>query len=188
MKKLALIIGAALLVVAGAGIVTAAILMRSPQQAQQDQVVDTTVQADKKAPKACDILTLTEAKTVLGAAAVTGDNPDTNSNIAEDLKVSSCTYVNGAKDVKAIRTSSVLVRSALSSAGIEANKQAFQRPPEGSQTVNDLGDSAFWSPQLGQLFVLKSNSWVTITSGGVTPASRTQDEALKVARLLVRDL
>ncbi len=135
--------------------------------------------------KACDILTLDEATKVLGAGAKGGSSNTDAPTESEHLTVSTCTYDNNDDS----KTATILVRAAKSSKGIESNQRAFgSDKPADAQDVAGYGDKAFWSPQFGQLNVLKNNNWYIISNGPLNPAGNTLNEAKQLADLIISKL
>lgn len=140
------------------------------------------------AVKACDLLTLVEAKQLLGDSTTAGSN--TAPANGDDIHVDTCSYTNNATSVPAIRVVTVMVRSALTGDGLTSNKQAFETggaaSPSGATAVEGYGEKAFWDPATHQLAVLKGNTWIGIVYGSANPSATTLDEAKKVADLVAK--
>ncbi|MHB1055548.1 MAG: hypothetical protein ACYC6B_09285 [Thermoleophilia bacterium] len=118
---------------------------------------------------ACDVLTATVARQILGDAAARGDLP-AGSTSTKDVSVSSCVYTAKIDPGAAVRISntkgvSVLVRSAKTDAGANPNRAQFGTGrPAAAQDVAGLGDDAYFDTQYGQLNVLKGGNWYIVTS------------------------
>lgn len=144
--------------------------------------------SDKKliALKACELLTLAEAKQLMGESATEGSN--TSPTSSKDINVDTCSYINNATSVPAIRTVTIMARSALTNDGIDSNKQAFEASGAANQSgavaVEGYGDKAFWDPTTHQLAILNGSTWIGIVYGGTNPANNTLDDAKKVADLI----
>lgn len=139
------------------------------------------------AAKACGILTLAEAKQLMGEATTVGSN--TAPANTDDINVDNCSYTNNATSVPAIRTATIMVRSALTEEGMSSNKEAFEAGgaayPNGAEVVEGYGDKAFWDPATHQLAILDGSLWIGIVYGGTNPTANTLDDAKKVADLVV---
>ena len=183
------LIGAVLVIAAAAAIV----LARSNSSKNQN---DKTSQASSQKPssspafakrQACSIFTLSDAKQILGDSAKGGNT--TGDTSSDDLSVSTCTYTQDSGSnapVSAGNSATLLVRSPKTGAGITSNQNQFgPLKPTGSQHVAGYGDNAYWDPQYGQLNILKHNTWYILSSGPITPSSRTLDEAKQLADLLI---
>ncbi len=118
---------------------------------------------------ACDILTPDIAKSILGDTAERG-NIQTTQATTKEVTVSDCVYTTkidpgGKVSISNKKGANVLVRSAISSAGAKTNKDQFgSLKPTGVQEVSGFGDSAYYSPEFGQLNILKGNNWYIITN------------------------
>ncbi len=194
MKKLLPIIIA--IVVLGAG--AALLLTKSGGEGSDAQTAkpstvgtETNVFSSKKA---CDILTLEDAKKILGDNAELTELPGGGGATSDDIEVSQCVYSQPGGDtlasIKAQKQASILVRGAKTQDGADSNKEVFtgSLKPAGVQEVTGYGDGAFWNPQLGQFNILKNGNWYILTSGGSMPAEKTLDDAKTFASLLASKL
>ncbi len=153
----------------------------------QSQTVDHSTAFPKR--QACSIFTLANAKQVLGDSAKGGQS--TGNSSSGDLDVSTCTYTQPAASlpVSASKAASLLVRVPKSGAGTTSNQNQFgPLKPSDSQPVTGYGDNAYWSPQYGQLNILKNNTWYILSYGPVMPASRTLDHTKQLADLLINKM
>lgn len=136
--------------------------------------------------KACDLLTLDEAKQLLGNNATEGSN--TSAVTGEDVNVDTCSYTNNGTTATDIRIVSVMARSALTEVGLDSNLGAFEKDgtanPANAVVVSNIGDKAFWDPTTYQLAILKGNTWLSIVYGGTNPTKNTIDDAKKAAALV----
>ena len=182
-----LIIGSAVAVVviaAGTGTYFALNNKSSEGSSQESKSVKT----EKKltAIKACELLTLAEAKQLMGESATEGSN--TGPTSSNDINVDTCSYINNATSVPSIRTITVMARSALTNDGLGSNKEAFDTGGAANQNdaiaVDGYGEKAYWDPTTHQLAILDGNTWIGIVYGGTNPANNTLDDAKKVADLI----
>lgn len=142
------------------------------------------------AVKACDLLTLAEAKQILGSSATTGNN--TKPTGTDSISVDTCSYTNNATNVSDIRIVTVMVRSALDNDGLDSNKEAFEpggaANPSSAVAVSGYGDKAFWDPATYQMAVLNDNQWIGLVYAGTNPmTTSTLDGTKKVADLTLNN-
>lgn len=179
------IVVAIIVVVGGA----AFFMMNTNKSSDSTNSSESTQDATKKysVVKACDILTLAEAKQLMGEAATAGSNTAPAST--DDINVDNCSYTNNATNVPAIRTATIMVRSALTEDGMSSNKEAFEAGgaayPSDAEAVAGYGDKAFWDPATHQLAILNGNAWIGIVYGGTNPTANSLEDAKKVADLVV---
>ena len=131
---------------------------------------------------ACELLTLDEAKGFLGDATINGVNSDFVQT--GNIVTSRCGYSDGKIDTANAVVIGIAVRSGINDEGIEQNKSQFNNgmPTSNVEIVKDLGDSAYYNQTLGQLNILKQSTWIILSYGpGVSPASNTLEDALKIA-------
>lgn len=138
---------------------------------------------------ACNVLSATIAKQILGDAAIKSDAP-ANQVSTKDFSLSDCVYTaridpSGAVKISNTKGVSVLVRAAKTSAGAESNKSQFgANKPAGVQDVGGIGDAAFFNPQFGQLNILKGRNWYIIVNYSGTAGSGTLELNRQLANLL----
>lgn len=127
---------------------------------------------------ACDVLTESAAKQVLGADAKKGDvsNYDTSSS---DVSVSQCIYTAPSKGA------SILARAAKTKTGADSNKAMFgDQKPAGATDVSGIGDKAYFTSDLHQLNVLKGNNWYIVSNYTGLPRNATVETDSQLAKLL----
>jgi hypothetical protein len=159
----------------------------SETNTSQTSSINSTQSAAQSSKQACKIFTLSEAKQVLGDSAKGGESSGSTSS--DDLAVSTCAYIQASSDntpIASSKSASLLVRAPKTGTGSASNQNQFKRLlPADAQTVAGYGQAAYWDPQFGQLNILKGNTWYVISSGPITPDSRTLDEAKQLADLLI---
>lgn len=128
---------------------------------------------------ACQVFTQEDAQKVLGTAATA---EPVNPKAHRPKVVTSCTYT-GSKDGKPV-SATAQFRFARSDA--EMN-EAFEQARLRDQTKPFLltGAEAFWSGATGQMNVRKGRTWMTLTVGSAKVQERDDDDAKKLAQLLV---
>ena len=169
------------------GVLSIAIfLLTRPSKPPVRNVVTKTGSSSKYVvKKACDILTLPQAKQLFGTDNVT-TNPEDNTAATDtnDIVQSSCTYV-AKMGPAGFLTASNWLRAATSDAGNSSNTQQFtQKRPVNTQDVTGYGDRAYWNIQLGQLNILKGNTWYIVSFGSPTINQRTLGETDKLAKVI----
>ena len=128
---------------------------------------------------ACSIFTQADAEKVLGTAAAEPANP----KVRRPKAVTACTY-NGFKDGKPVAAT---VQFRFGRTDTEA-RGAFEDARLQYQTKPLLlpgADGVFWSAKTGQMNVLKGRAWLTLTVGGPKPDQRDDDQAKRLAEILV---
>jgi hypothetical protein len=173
MKKTRIIAGGAAIVF----VIVASILwsLGSKPNEEHPQANEAKVPVSAYGTKeACKYLTQVIARAVLDGSAQKGTDTTIN---GDDVSVSTCSYTS----VSSSKTATLLVHSPLSEEGVASNKEPFDPPKSGTQSVTGYGDLAFWDSQLGQLNVYKNGGWLIMTIGTAKSAAYTLDDAKKLA-------
>ncbi len=162
--------------------IVAFVLIQS-KEVQNTPVQPQTNKADTSkyiVKKACDILSLEDAKKLFSDDSVTITPEDNTGAQSSDIGVSSCSYID-----KSMKTATILVRSAKTDAGQESNKIQFtQKRPPNTQDVSGYGEGAYWNLQLAQLNILKGNTWYILSYGAPNINQRTLGETEQMAKLI----
>lgn len=136
---------------------------------------------------ACDLLTIDEAKSLLGPNAI---NSNTNTPVqTADTAASRCGYTNGTTDTENLVVAAIIVRSGINDKGVEKNATDFSasRPTQNVDNVKDLGDSAYFNKTLGQLNILDGNEWIILSYGiGSAPEANTVEDAIDLALMTIQ--
>lgn len=136
--------------------------------------------------KACDLLNEGEAKELLGAGALlTTNTPPSQSG---DITISQCAYADGTPDKNNMVIAAIVVRSGINDKGTQQNITDFSgaQSQRTVQAVNDIGKSAFYNPDLGQLNILKDRNWIIVNYGvGSNPQANTLEDAAKLAKKII---
>lgn len=141
-----------------------------------------------KSVAACDLLTLDDAKALLGANAVQTLREGPDSGVNEST--SQCSYSNNETDLALMRAIHISARSPLTRDGIDGNTSAFEStngstPAAGDEVVEGYGDKALWDTSTHQLAILKDNAWLRISYGGSNQTTNTIEDAKKVADIIL---
>ena len=181
-------IGLVLIVAAAAAIVLAVRAAKNHDGGGSNPAATSTQSSSAK--KACDIFTLAEAKKLLGDTARGGVVPVNDTT--DDFRVSTCSYTQdqGSNAPTASRlVANLLAQFPLNDKAVASNQNQFgPLKPTTVQDVSGYGDKAYWDPKLGQLNILKNNTWYILSFGPTTPASRSLAQTRQLADLLINKL
>ena len=172
------------IVIVGA-VIAGAIL--ATKQGTPENTTEST-QTTYKVTKACDLLSLEEAKTFLGANTTLGETNDPA--VSPSLSVDTCSYRNGATNLDDLRVITISTRSALDQDGYDGNVTAFDTedgstPAAGDQVVTGYGDKARWDTTLHQLTILKGSVVISIVYGGTDQTMNSFEDTKKVADVVL---
>ena len=175
-RKLLVIIGASIL---GAGALTGIII--SLIIADQPKVVYQPVDA-------CNLLTLDEAKSLLGDKAINGNH--TKPVITKNNAASSCTYSDLNPDEHSVIVIAISIRSAINDAGIQQNIGDFvlNKPNVNIMDVKDADNLEYFNTSTGQFNILSDSGkkWIRLSYGvGSDPQGNTIENAKKLAALVL---
>lgn len=136
---------------------------------------------------ACNLLTLSEARELMGANTLRSNNalPVVSKNTA----VSKCGYTDGNPGQQDMLVAALIVRSGVNDEGVEQNKKEFTAgwPSKNTETVSSLGDKAYFNTERGQLNVLKGRDWFIFSYGvGAAPQENTVEKVTALARKVIR--
>ena len=133
---------------------------------------------------ACDLLTADEAEKLMGTQVISSYKKE-DPVVSENTAVSKCGYTDRNMDVNSMVVAAVTVRSGINDEGVKQNKTEFfeNKPEKSAEEVKNLGQSAYYNTQLGQLNILDGKKWIILSYGvGSTPEANTQDNAIKLAK------
>lgn len=159
-----IIIGIAIIIIAIIGSVSAYIVVRDqsnistvPSGASVIPVVD-----------ACDILTQNIAQRTLGANDLMHPDSKKTSTTTSDIATSSCTYATKTTISDTGTTTkgsgvNLIVRSAKTQTGIDANLQLFASLIQDYKPLKNIGDKAVYSTNSPEIYVIKSGNLYLIT-------------------------
>ena len=138
--------------------------------------------------KACDMVTLAEAKELLGSGALNSVNE--TPVVEKDTAISRCGYTDGNAMTDQMMVAAIIVRSGVNDDGVEQNKAQFAagKPKKaGIESVEGVGDEAYYNSELGQLNVLRGRDWFILSYGlGSDPLANTLDDAKKLAHAVLK--
>lgn len=139
-----------------------------------------------KPANACDLFTQNEAQELMGDNVIaSGNQPPALGN---DVAMSQCGYTDGNPDKENMLVAAVVVRSGVNDKGVKRNVNEFKESKQNTSTdtVDSVGDDAFFNARLGQLNVLDGKNWIIMSYGvGSEPQANTVEQALKMAEKVV---
>jgi hypothetical protein len=130
--------------------------------------------------KACDALTLAEAKQLLGESTAASSMNGQNDEKSADIRHTECEYTNSDGAWARVK-----IFVPLTSAGATANKIQYPDNKAGSQVVSGYGEKASYDPSFGMLDILKHDVWLTVSSGTKAEGGQTLNAAQKVADVVL---
>ena len=141
------------------------------------------------AANACQMFSPTKAMDAIGNEVIqTGNSAPI---AAGDVAVSKCGYTDKNTDETKKVIATVAVQSAINDDGAAKNKQVFDSHKkalgDNVETVNNLGDAAYFEPTTGILNIATGKHWVKLLYGvGEGPTSKPLTEVIALARTIIR--
>jgi hypothetical protein len=136
--------------------------------------------------KACDLLNPAKAQALLGDHMIGVDkNAPT---ITDNVATSKCSYGDGNIDANSVTVAAIAVRSGINDDGVKQNKAEFNanKPGDHAVDVKDVGDSAYFNNENGQLNILDGRDWMIISYGlGNSPEANTVEKAVELANVVL---
>ena len=135
---------------------------------------------------ACDMFTPAKAQDLLGDKVI---SVDTKAPVVSgDTAVSKCSYTDSNPVKDKMMIAAIAVRTGINNDGVNQNKKDFATSESNNETkpVKNVGDSAFFNKQLGQLNILKGPKWIILSYGvGSTPQANSLDQATELAKKIL---
>lgn len=158
------------------------------QKAQKRAIEEKNTSFNTIIAHACEIYPLADAQKLLGDK-VKYEDTALGAQSTNDIEISACSYSTPFKNLEELQsaqTSSVLMRSAKTSAGAYSNLKPFKdEKPEGAQTVNGYGELAYWNQSRAQLNVYKEGNWLIFSAGPLNASERQLEDARKLADIIM---
>ncbi|HCH34946.1 MAG: hypothetical protein UY35_C0002G0055 [Candidatus Saccharibacteria bacterium GW2011_GWC2_48_9] len=132
--------------------------------------------------RACSLLTVVEAKSLLGGRTIRTNN--TAPQVSADNATSQCGYADGNPKTGEMLVIAIIVRAGVNDEGVARNNTDFAaaRPEKGVQDIEGLGDDAFFNEANGQLNILDGRNWMILSYGvGSDPLSNALSDAKALA-------
>jgi hypothetical protein len=132
--------------------------------------------------RACDLLTLDDAKVLIGPDAEKGEQ-FIGDQESPTIVLSQCLY----HDAEVDHTVHLLLRAPRTDEGAKENERVFDNErPDGAQDVSGYGDKAYFDPKAGQLTVYARGAYMIFNNGvGMDDSKKTLADARKVADVVL---
>ncbi|MDQ2972859.1 MAG: hypothetical protein M3Q79_00035 [bacterium] len=170
-----IIIVAIVVVLAVAGFVIVKSNSNDNKNAIEDisRSTNTTDNTDKT-KTACELLTLEDAKSLIGQSATLAEGSG-GSNLAttESVKVDNCTYSSDGATLGDLKQITIQIHSSEVSQ-IKQSYESYKKEFPG-EALAGLGDSAYYATEAKQVGVLKGGHWLLVFGGSINAG----DEANK---------
>lgn len=139
-----------------------------------------------KPTSACELLTIDEARELLGNATIQSNvsKPVVSGNTA----TSRCGYTDGNPKQEELIVAAIMVRSGINDKGVEQNHAEFKngRPLKDTETVEGLGDAAYFNNNNGQLNILDGYNWIILSYGvGLATQTNTIEDVVRLGKKVV---
>lgn len=185
MKKTIIALVAVLLIGGGVALLT------SGKNDSSGDKASTSKRADQKQAKgtpACELLTLADAKTVIGANAVLANGEaDTNLASTESVDVDNCTYSADGATIGDF-TQITIQRHYGDTAQVKQAYENYKKEYPG-EALTGHGDQAYYATETKQVQVLAGDYWLNVFGGSINAGDAgNRDIALKAAKLAVEKL
>lgn len=132
---------------------------------------------------ACDLFTKEEAQELLSEN-VLGEYAK-NPTLQGNTITTKCSYTDTNPDKDQMKVAAVAIRSGINDEGVAKNKVEFSvgKSNKSVQTVDGVGDSAYFNPRLGQLNALDDDKWYIFSLGtGNSPETNTLENAIELSQ------
>lgn len=189
-KKLPIVV-AIVVGLLGIGVLGVIIFRPEPKVSESTQAQTPGNAKSYVVKKACDVLPQDVAKNLLGGSGMSVSLDDSSNEApSDDLVVSTCSYTARSTSIPPVtKSATLLVRSAKNQTGQASNEQQFiQKRPANTQDVEGYGDRAYWNLQLGQLNILKGNTWYIASFGSPVISQRSLAETETMAKAIASRL
>lgn len=191
MKKLIIALVAIIVIGGGAAALVANNKNDSAGDKKQTAGANKTENAETKQTKgkaACELLTLEDAKTLIGASAVLADgSAQTDMATTESVDVDNCTYsADGATlgDFMQI----TIQRHFGDKSQVRQAYENYQKEYPG-EALSGLGERAYVATEGRQVQVLSGDYWLFVAGGSINAGDAANQElAVKAARLALEKL
>ncbi|MES2970697.1 MAG: hypothetical protein V4702_00030 [Patescibacteria group bacterium] len=146
---------------------------------------DTTTESQKTA---CKLLTLEDAKGLLGDNAVLVDGSGgANAATTEDVKLDNCTYSSDGATLGDLKQLTIQVQSGNSDQ-VQRAYENYEKEFPGT-SLSELGDEAYYATEAKQVNVMKNGNWLLVFGGSINAGDDANKELnLKAAKLALEKL
>lgn len=135
---------------------------------------------------ACNLLTETNAKTILGTQKVINNRSAPTINTATNIGTSKCSYTDMNMDNMSVIA--VAIQSGINDKGVQKIKDDFAASQKNNEVeeVDGVGEKAYYLSIKGQLNVRDDHHWYIFNhSSGDNPTNTTKQQAIDFAKKLL---
>lgn len=145
-----------------------------------------TVKIVYQPANACTLFSSAEASETLGRNTIRSgaQAPILSGNTA----ASNCGYTDGNPEENSMVVAAIIVRSGVNDKGVQQNKTEFAagKPSKNVETVKNLGDSAYFNKENGQLNVLAGHEWIVLSYGvGSSPSTNSESQSVDLMKKIL---
>ena len=161
---------------------------KSSNQRSEDTVITNTDSEQSKGKAACALLTLDDAKDVIGdKASLSEDKGDPTSATNGVVDIDNCTYSADGATIGDF-TQITIQRHYGDKAQVKQAYENYKKEFPGEE-LSGLGDEAYYATGAKQVQALKGGYWLYITGGSINAGDAANKELeLKAARLVLSKL
>lgn len=185
MKKL-IIAGLVIVIAVGAIVVLSGTLNKSSDK--NTSVVKNETSNDTKGKTACELLTLEDAKSLIGENATQSeDTGSPNLATTENGRVDNCTYSADGSNLGGLKMLTIQVQFGDKDQVKQAYENYQKEYP--GETLPNLGDAAYFATGAKQVNVLKGEYWILAAGGSLNDDDNAiKDLELKTAQRALEKL
>ena len=185
MKKLIIPIVILVIVVAGGAY---ALLNKNDSPTQTQSTNQSTNKSNITVVKACDVLTLEDAKKLIGENAVLlPQASDSNLSSTENVVVDNCSYSADGATLGDMMQLVLQVQSG-SKDDMKSAYETYKKEYPG-EPISSLGDEAYYSTDNQQVVARKGMNWFFVGVGSMnTSQEQNKEQAIKAATVVVDNL
>lgn len=136
---------------------------------------------------ACQVLTPSIAKKVLGDTTKEGDSSTGSLESSQDMRITKCTYKSTSPGSRGF-IASLVIQAPKTKQGVKKNKDYFREEKfttaEKIRVFEKYGDARSWNVTKGELNILGDNNRYILVNGASSSGDRTLPDTQELAELL----
>jgi hypothetical protein len=168
--------------------VVAGVVLMSGRDKSPDTQTNTSANSSLEGKKACELIDLEEAKSLLGDNAVLleGSGSDNLATTA-DVTVDNCSYSADGATLGDLKQMTIQVHTG-DKTSVKSAYESFKKEYPG-EDLSGLGDASYVTSESGQVSVLKGNSWFFVFGGSINNGAAANKElAVQAANIALKNL
>lgn len=185
MKKIVIVL--LVIAVTGSGFVVASKLQDKTTDTKEP-VASVAETPKTEVKKACELLTLEDAKGLIGTNATLSEGSGApNLATTENVKVDNCSYSADGATLADLKQLTIQIHSGDAS----QVKQAFDnyKKEYSGETLSELEGTAYYGTETKQVNVLKNNTWLFVSGGSINAGDAGNKELqIKAAQVILPKL